>query len=68
MAVIAINAIAGAYERVRRFGGAPVNGVSGTFAGQAPPGALLVRTDTGVVYANTGTKASPAWVVAGTQV
>lgn len=51
-----------------RTGGAPVNGTSGTFAGVAPIGAKLVRTDTGVDHVNTGTQASPTWTVVGTQV
>jgi len=41
--------------------GAPVDGTSGSFAGQAPIGAYLVRSDTGLWYQNTNTVASPTW-------
>ena len=60
--------ITGALTRTRQTGGAPVDGTSGTFAGQAEIGALLVRTDTGIVHVNTNTKASPTWTVVGAQV
>ena len=43
--------------------GAPVNGGSGTFAGIAPPGALLA-TDEPAFYQNTNTQASPTWTAA----
>ena len=49
------------------FNAAPVNGTSGTFAGFAGPGTLLIRTDTPTLYINTNTKASPTWTVVGTQ-
>lgn len=39
--------------------GAPVDGT--TFAGVAPVGAELIRTDTNARYKNTGTQASPVW-------
>lgn len=41
--------------------GAPTNGTSGTFAGKAGPGCLLVDTTNAVLYVNVGTKASPVW-------
>jgi hypothetical protein len=41
--------------------GAPSNGTSGTYAGIAPKGALLVDTTNGTLYQNTGTQASPTW-------
>jgi hypothetical protein len=47
--------------------GAPTSGGSGTFAGQAPKGALLVDTVNAKLYINTGTQAAPTWTVAGTQ-
>jgi hypothetical protein len=52
------------------FTGAPVNGTSGTLAGIAGPGALAVQTDGAPprLFINTGTKASPTWIVVGTQV
>lgn len=42
--------------------GAPTNGTSGTFAGKAGPGCMVVDTTNAVLYINTGTKASPVWV------
>jgi len=40
--------------------GAPTNGVSGTLAGIAPPGALLI-TDEPAFYQNSNTTLSPTW-------
>lgn len=39
--------------------GAPTNGT--TLAGEAGIGSLIIRTDNGTLYQNTGTKASPTW-------
>lgn len=39
----------------------PVNGGSGTGAGLAAKGSLYIAQDTGVLYQNTNTKASPTW-------
>lgn len=47
--------------------GAPVDGTSGTQKGFAAKGALLIDTTNAVLYINTGTLASPTWVVVGTQ-
>lgn len=41
--------------------GAPSNGTSGTLAGVAPPGSLLVDTTNKNLYQNTNTLASPTW-------
>ncbi|HEY8622693.1 MAG TPA: hypothetical protein VIM74_02410 [Casimicrobiaceae bacterium] len=41
--------------------GAPSNGTSGTLAGVAAKGALLVDTTNAVLYMNSGTLASPTW-------
>jgi len=41
--------------------GAPVNGVSGTYAGQSGPGAILIDTTNANIYVNTNTLASPTW-------
>ena len=41
--------------------GAPTNGTSGTFVGQAGPGALLIDYTNAVLYQNTNTAASPTW-------
>lgn len=41
--------------------GAPTNGASGTLAGMANPGDLLVDTTNTVLYINKGTQASPNW-------
>lgn len=45
--------------------GAPVNGTSGSGAGKAGTGSMLVRLDTGAWYYNTGTKSSPTWTAFG---
>jgi hypothetical protein len=63
--ISSVGTIAGTYGPYR-FGGAPVNGTSGTFVG-AEKGATLIRTDTGVLYINTGTPTSPTWVSVGSQ-
>lgn len=47
--------------------GTPTNGTSGTYAGIAPKGALLVDTTNAVLYINTNTQASPTWTVVGDQ-
>lgn len=47
--------------------GAPTDGASGTGAGHAAKGSLCIDYTNGVLYINTGTKASPTWTVAGTQ-
>lgn len=41
--------------------GAPTNGASGTFVGQAGPGAILIDYTNSVLYMNTNTLASPTW-------
>lgn len=41
--------------------GAPTDGSSGTFAGIAPVGAILIDTSNGALYRNIGTQASPIW-------
>lgn len=46
------------------FSGAPTSGTSGTFAGQAGPGAILIDYLNGNQYANTGTLLSPTWSLA----
>lgn len=48
--------------------GAPVNGTSGSFAGQVGPGSLLIDFTNKFLYINTNTKASPTWTKVGTQV
>jgi hypothetical protein len=47
--------------------GPPVSGASGSFVGQAGPGALLIDYLNGVLYVNTGTLALPNWSGGGTQ-
>ncbi len=42
--------------------GAPTDGTSGTFAGFAGPGSLLIDTTNTNLYMNENTKASPTWV------
>jgi len=39
----------------------PTNGTSGTGAGDAGKGSLCTALDTGKLYVNNGTKASPSW-------
>jgi hypothetical protein len=41
--------------------GAPTNGTSGTFAGSAVKGSLLVDVTNATLYQNTNTLASPTW-------
>ena len=43
--------------------GVPTGGTSGTLAGIATIGSLLIDTTNGVTYQNTGTAASPTWTV-----
>jgi hypothetical protein len=44
----------------RLTGGSPTNGTSGSFAGVADTGTLLLTDEPGL-YSNTGTQASPTW-------
>jgi len=53
--------VAGTASVVYAHAGAPSNGTSGTLHGIAKPGSLLCDTTNGVLYMNTGTKASPTW-------
>ncbi|MBI3334384.1 hypothetical protein HYZ97_02770 [Candidatus Pacearchaeota archaeon] len=41
--------------------GAPINGIGGTFSGQAGPGALLIDFLNANLYINQGTLVSPIW-------
>ncbi len=43
------------------FPGTPVNGTSGTGAGRCGTGTPLFDVTNGILYMNTGTKASPVW-------
>jgi hypothetical protein len=43
----------------------PVNGTSGSFAGKAGPGTVVINITTGVHFINIGTKASPLWFNSG---
>lgn len=45
------------------FDGAPVSGTSGTFAGKAGKGSLIIDYTNGALYQNTGTKLSPTWTI-----
>lgn len=47
--------------------GAPVDGTSGSGAGNAGPGSLFFDTSGKKLYINTNTTASPTWTVVGTQ-
>lgn len=44
------------------FNGAPTNGASGTGVGKFGKGTIGIDYTNGVLYFNTGTKASPTWV------
>jgi hypothetical protein len=46
-----------------RNAGFPTNGTSGTLAGIALKGALLLDTTNGVIYINSNTQASPTWSI-----
>lgn len=46
---------------IARHNAAPVDGVSGTLAGVAGPGSLLIDVTGMNLYINGGTKTSPAW-------
>ena len=59
--------IEGSSPRPYTNAGAPTNGTSGTLAGTAAKGALLVNTSNGKLYVNSGTAASPTWTLIGTQ-
>src|SRR5438105_4100832 len=54
----------GVWVGVYQNAGAPTNGTSGTLAGIAPPGALLVDTTNIAVFQNSNTQASPTWSAA----
>jgi hypothetical protein len=55
------NTIPGAEVRVFTNAGAPSNGTSGTYAGIATKGSLLIDTTNATAYQNTNTQASPTW-------
>jgi hypothetical protein len=55
------NIIEGSRKRAWRNAGAPSDGTSGTYAGIADKGDLLIDTTNGTLYQNTNTKASPTW-------
>lgn len=48
-------------QRLHINAGAPVDGTSGTLAGIAEKGSLLIDTSTPDLYINANTKASPTW-------
>ncbi len=49
--------------------GAPTSGTSGTYAGQAGPGSILIDFTNANLYVNAGTLASPTWIeFAGNQI
>ena len=45
--------------------GAPTSGTSGTYAGQAGPGSVLIDFTNKNIYVNTNTLASPTWSIIG---
>ena len=50
-----------ALQRVYLSNAAPTSGTSGTGAGVAPTGMLLIDYTNANLYVNGGTQASPAW-------
>ena len=54
-------AIAGSLRRVWRCAGVPAAGTSGTYAGHADPGDLIIDVTNKTLYQNTNTLASPTW-------
>ena len=55
------NYVAGSLRRTWRNAGDPVNGASGTYAGVASPGDLLIDSSGMHVFINSNTMASPTW-------
>ena len=53
--------IAGSLRRSFRNAGDPTNGTSGTYAGIADPGDILIDTTNKKIFQNTNTAASPTW-------
>lgn len=53
--------VAGSLRRTWRNAGTPINGTSGTYAGVAEPGDLLIDTTNMRLFINTNTQASPKW-------
>ena len=53
--------VAGSLRRAWRNAGTPTNGTSGTYAGIAEIGDLLIDTTNKRLFQNTGTQASPTW-------
>lgn len=47
--------------KIRVNAGAPTSGPSGTLAGIAGKGSLIIDTSNGRLYMNTGNKSSPDW-------
>jgi hypothetical protein len=69
MSIIEVNnPVEGTFGLLRN-AGAPTNGTAGTgtYAGKAPKGCLLVDTTNAILYINTGTQASVTWTKVGTQ-
>ncbi len=55
------NYVAGSLRRTWRNAGDPVNGSSGTYAGVASPGDLLIDSSNMHLFINSNTMASPTW-------
>lgn len=53
--------VAGSLRRAWRNAGTPANGTSGTYAGIAEIGDMLIDTTNKRLFQNTGTQASPTW-------
>ena len=59
-------AVSAILKMINTNAGTPTDGTSGTLAGQAPRGALLINTSAAELYQNTNTMASPTWTLRST--
>jgi len=62
-----ISALADSKVLPQVFPGVPTSGGSGTLAGYAGKGMLLIDTTNGILYINTGSITSPTWTKVGLQ-
>ena len=55
------NKLSGTLRRMWRNAGTPTDGTSGTLAGVAEAGDVLIDTTNAILYMNSNTQASPTW-------
>lgn len=53
--------------RIYKVSGTPVDGGSGTYVNVIQTGDIVIDTDDGIAYINTGTSALPVYVTVGSQ-